>query len=308
MSAAAIRSEYGRDAGGRSTGDGGRGVRGGPRGRSDRGGPAGAAGVRSGDGPDEADRIAGKLERLRVRRRGGTHESLGAGHRRRAARGLAVHALRRRAQGQPSGASSVLRRRRRAEPLYERVRAALGAQGGVFGAGMEVSSVNDGPVTSCWRPEWSAAQALAYTRGSLGLSSYALAPCRSALRGGLRSPPFFLGHADRLAHNRHRTPLATTEPQVEVLAREQVGRERLRLFIDHPQGVDLGLCERVDAPPAGSAPRLRALEVSSPGPERPLTKPDHFRRSAGVRARACASRGTATRASPGSSSAPATTR
>ena len=34
-----------------------------------------------------------------------------------------------------------------AEPLYERVRAALGAQGGVFGAGMEVSSVNDGPVT-----------------------------------------------------------------------------------------------------------------------------------------------------------------
>ena len=34
-----------------------------------------------------------------------------------------------------------------AEPLYERVRAALGAQGGVFGASMEVSSVNDGPVT-----------------------------------------------------------------------------------------------------------------------------------------------------------------
>ena len=34
-----------------------------------------------------------------------------------------------------------------AEPLYERVRAALGARGGVFGASMEVSSVNDGPVT-----------------------------------------------------------------------------------------------------------------------------------------------------------------
>ncbi len=34
-----------------------------------------------------------------------------------------------------------------AEPLYERVRRALGAQGGVFGARMEVSSVNDGPVT-----------------------------------------------------------------------------------------------------------------------------------------------------------------
>jgi D-tyrosyl-tRNA(Tyr) deacylase len=34
-----------------------------------------------------------------------------------------------------------------AEPLYERVRAALGAKGGVFGARMDVSLVNDGPVT-----------------------------------------------------------------------------------------------------------------------------------------------------------------
>jgi D-aminoacyl-tRNA deacylase len=34
-----------------------------------------------------------------------------------------------------------------AEPLYERVRAALGARGGVFGAHMDVALVNDGPVT-----------------------------------------------------------------------------------------------------------------------------------------------------------------
>ncbi len=34
-----------------------------------------------------------------------------------------------------------------AEPLYERVREALGAQGGVFGARMSVALVNDGPVT-----------------------------------------------------------------------------------------------------------------------------------------------------------------
>jgi D-tyrosyl-tRNA(Tyr) deacylase len=34
-----------------------------------------------------------------------------------------------------------------AEPLYERVRERLGAQGGVFGAHMEVALVNDGPVT-----------------------------------------------------------------------------------------------------------------------------------------------------------------
>lgn len=34
-----------------------------------------------------------------------------------------------------------------AEPLYERVRDALGAQGGVFGAHMDVALTNDGPVT-----------------------------------------------------------------------------------------------------------------------------------------------------------------
>ena len=34
-----------------------------------------------------------------------------------------------------------------AEPLYEQVRAALGAQGGIFGARMQVALVNDGPVT-----------------------------------------------------------------------------------------------------------------------------------------------------------------
>lgn len=34
-----------------------------------------------------------------------------------------------------------------AEPLYDRFRTRLNAQGGVFGAHMEVSLVNDGPVT-----------------------------------------------------------------------------------------------------------------------------------------------------------------
>jgi D-tyrosyl-tRNA(Tyr) deacylase len=34
-----------------------------------------------------------------------------------------------------------------AEPLYERFRARLDAQGGVFGAHMQVALVNDGPVT-----------------------------------------------------------------------------------------------------------------------------------------------------------------
>ena len=78
--------------------------------------------------------------------------------------------------------------------------------------------------------------------------------------------------------------LATAEPEVEVLACEPAGPERVRLFIDHPNGVDLALCERVTT-------HLRVLlvdyglEVSSPGPERPLSKPDHFRRFLGRRAR-----------------------
>jgi ribosome maturation factor RimP len=78
--------------------------------------------------------------------------------------------------------------------------------------------------------------------------------------------------------------LAGAEPDVEVLLAEEVSGSRLRLVIDHPEGVDLGLCERV----TGHLRDLLAeysLEVSSPGPRRPLTKPQHFRRYVGSRAR-----------------------
>jgi ribosome maturation factor RimP len=78
--------------------------------------------------------------------------------------------------------------------------------------------------------------------------------------------------------------LSEVEPEVEVLLAEVVGNDLLRLFIDHPQGVTLDLCERVTK----HLPELRekyALEVSSPGTERPLSKPEHFRRYVGRRAR-----------------------
>ena len=78
--------------------------------------------------------------------------------------------------------------------------------------------------------------------------------------------------------------LAAAEPDVEVLLAEVVGGDTLRLFIDHPDGVTLALCERVTHALAEVRERY-ALEVSSPGPERPLTKPDHFRRFLGRRAR-----------------------
>jgi ribosome maturation factor RimP len=78
--------------------------------------------------------------------------------------------------------------------------------------------------------------------------------------------------------------LASAEPEVELLAVDRLAPDRLRVVIDHPEGVSLAMCERVTG-------HLRdllmeyALEVSSPGPQRPLTKPDHFRRFIGHRAR-----------------------
>ena len=78
--------------------------------------------------------------------------------------------------------------------------------------------------------------------------------------------------------------LAEREPRVEVLLAEVVGGKLVRLFIDHPDGVTLDLCEQVTK----ALPEVReryGLEVSSPGPERPLSKPDHFRRYVGRRAR-----------------------
>jgi ribosome maturation factor RimP len=78
--------------------------------------------------------------------------------------------------------------------------------------------------------------------------------------------------------------LAAAEPDVELLSCERAGPERLRLVIDHPGGVDLALCERVTGH-LRDLLRDYALEVSSPGPRRPLTKPDHFRRFLGRKAR-----------------------
>jgi ribosome maturation factor RimP len=78
--------------------------------------------------------------------------------------------------------------------------------------------------------------------------------------------------------------LRDREPDVELLALERVASERLLLVIDRPEGVDLALCEQV----TGLLRDLLesySLEVSSPGPERPLTKPEHFRRYLGRRVR-----------------------
>ena len=78
--------------------------------------------------------------------------------------------------------------------------------------------------------------------------------------------------------------LAKSEPKVEVLLAEVESGTTLRLFIDHPDGVTLALCERVSHQLADYRDRYD-LEVSSPGSARPLTKPQHYTRFLGRRAR-----------------------
>jgi ribosome maturation factor RimP len=74
------------------------------------------------------------------------------------------------------------------------------------------------------------------------------------------------------------------DPEVELILLEKPAAASLRIYVDHPGGVDLGLCERVTE-------ALRELtaeysvEVSSPGSDRPLTKPEHYRRYIGRQAR-----------------------
>jgi ribosome maturation factor RimP len=77
--------------------------------------------------------------------------------------------------------------------------------------------------------------------------------------------------------------IAGVEPEVEVLLAELAGTT-LRLFIDHPDGVTLSLCERVTGH-LGDYRERYSLEVSSPGQDRPLTKPQHYTRFLGRRAR-----------------------
>jgi ribosome maturation factor RimP len=69
-------------------------------------------------------------------------------------------------------------------------------------------------------------------------------------------------------------------PGVEVLALELTGKERFCVYVDHPQGVDHALCERVTDV---LRPYLEnyTVEVSSPGFDRPLRTRAHFERAVG---------------------------
>ena len=99
--------------------------------------------------------------------------------------------------------------------------------------------------------------------------------------------PFFVQMA-----NTHDTERALTRevgqavesgvPGVEVLAVELQGPDRFCVYVDHAAGVDHALCERVTNMLRGYLDRY-TVEVSSPGLERPLRKPAHFRQVLGRR-------------------------
>ncbi|MEA2346981.1 MAG: D-aminoacyl-tRNA deacylase [Thermoleophilaceae bacterium] len=104
-------------------------------------------GIHSDDGTAEADRLAGKIAALRV-----FPDSEGRMNLAVAETGgevLCVSQFTLYGDASRGNRPSYVQAARPefAEPLYERVRAALGAKGGVFGAHMEVALVNDGPVT-----------------------------------------------------------------------------------------------------------------------------------------------------------------
>ena len=69
-------------------------------------------------------------------------------------------------------------------------------------------------------------------------------------------------------------------PGVEVLADELLSPARFCVYVDHPEGVDFALCERVTRL-LDDYRESWTVDVSSPGPERPIRRPEHFRRAIG---------------------------
>jgi D-tyrosyl-tRNA(Tyr) deacylase len=103
-------------------------------------------GVTHADRPEDADRLADKVRALRVfpDAEGRMNEPLGAGREVLCVSQFTLYGDARRGN-RPSYVAAA--RPERAEPLYERFCARLGAQRGAFGAHMAVELVNDGPVT-----------------------------------------------------------------------------------------------------------------------------------------------------------------
>ncbi len=71
-------------------------------------------------------------------------------------------------------------------------------------------------------------------------------------------------------------------PGVDVLAVELLSPSRFCVYVDHPDGVDHALCERV-TDLLRDYLRDYGIEVSSPGLDRPLRRQEHFAAARGHR-------------------------
>jgi ribosome maturation factor RimP len=71
-------------------------------------------------------------------------------------------------------------------------------------------------------------------------------------------------------------------PGVDVLAVELLSPSRFCVYVDHPEGVDHALCERV-TDLLRDYLRDYGIEVSSPGLDRPLRRQEHFAAARGHR-------------------------
>jgi ribosome maturation factor RimP len=78
--------------------------------------------------------------------------------------------------------------------------------------------------------------------------------------------------------------IASDSTDIEVLLVEVVEGDTLRVYIDHPNGITFADCAHVTQL-LNEYREQYAIEVSSPGEDRPLTKPQHFRRYLGQRAK-----------------------
>jgi ribosome maturation factor RimP len=87
---------------------------------------------------------------------------------------------------------------------------------------------------------------------------------------------------ERALHREIAQAVESGLPGVEVLAVELHGPDRFCVYVDHPAGVDHALCERVTSVLRGYLDRY-TVDVSSPGLERPLRTPAHFRHVVGSR-------------------------
>jgi ribosome maturation factor RimP len=104
---------------------------------------------------------------------------------------------------------------------------------------------------------------------------------------GARRPFLLKGMAMSVTHEKEQTlqrqigrEVETALPGVEVLAVELSGPDRFTVYVDHAGGVDHALCARV-TDVLREYLRTYAIDVSSPGLERPLRKPEHFRNAVG---------------------------